>query len=351
MNPTPRELALPTIGISIGDPCGIGPEVAVKALADPSLWKRARFVLYGSHSVLAAAAEGCGIEPYWFRVAAESSRAARPILTDLTLIDWPEHAPAGTGPSRASGLAAKTFVEAAVADALLEPGDPRRLDAIVTGPVSKEAWHLAGFRWPGHTELLAHRTKAKRHAMAFVSPRLRVALATTHLPLMGLRDALTLGRVFDPIDLGHQFCRRLGVGRPRIAVCGLNPHAGENGLFGDEEIRVIAPAIEAAKRAGIEASGPWPGDTVFIDALAGRFDLVVAIYHDQGLIPLKLLDRDRSVNITLGLPIVRTSPDHGTAFDIAGRGVADPGSMRAAIDLAVQLAACPDPAEVATAFG
>jgi 4-hydroxythreonine-4-phosphate dehydrogenase len=350
VNQTPRDLALPTIGVTIGDPCGIGPEVAVKALADPSLWKRARVVIYGSGAALDEAAERCGIEPYWFRIAADSPRASQAILTDVTLLDWPEHTPSA-GPSRASGLAAKTFVEAAIADAMLAAGTPRRLDAIVTGPVSKEAWHLAGFRWPGHTELLAHRTKAKRHAMAFVSPRLRVAVATTHVPLMELRNVLTIGRVFDPIDLGHQFCRRLGIGQPRIAVCGVNPHAGEGGIFGDEEIRVVGPAIEAAKRAGIDASGPWPGDTVFIDALAGRFDLVVAMYHDQGLIPLKLLDRDRSVNVTLGLPIVRTSPDHGTAFDIAGRGVADPGSMRAAIDLAAQLAACPDPAEVVPAFG
>jgi len=350
-----RTLPLPVVGISMGDPLGIGPEVVVKALSDPALWRSARFVVYGSGGVLAAAAERCGIEPFWFRIAAESPRAAEPIVTDVTLLDWTEHdaidlAPR-RGPSRAAGLASKTFVEAAIADALLPTGHARRLDAVVTAPVSKEAWHLAGFRWPGHTELLAHRAKAKRHAMAFVSPRLRVALATTHVPLMEVRNLLTIGRVFDPIDLGHQLCRRLGIGQPRIAVCGLNPHAGEGGLFGDEEIRVVGPAIDAAKRAGIDASGPWPGDTVFIAAAEGRFDLVVAMYHDQGLIPLKLLDRDRAVNLTLGLPLVRTSPDHGTAFDIAAQGLADPGSMRAAIELAAQLAACGDPAAVATAYG
>ncbi|MGA1399911.1 MAG: PdxA family dehydrogenase, partial [Phycisphaerales bacterium] len=155
----------------------------------------------------------------------------------------------------------------------------------------------------------------------------------------------------DSIDLGADLCRRLGVGAPRIAVCGLNPHAGEGGLVGAEEIRVISPAIDAAKRAGIDASGPHPGDTVFLQALEGRFDLVVAMYHDQGLIPVKLLDRDRTVNVTLGLPTVRTSPDHGTAYDIAGKGVADPGSMRAAIEMAAELAACRDPSSVAPAFG
>ena len=344
---------LPVVGISMGDPAGIGPEVVVKALADQALLKRARLVVYGSNAELNLAAERSGIEPYWFRVAHDSPRATQTIRTDLTVLDWNEHADAGStsGPSRAGGLASKAFVEAAIADCLLPKRDPRHLDAVVTGPVSKEAWHDAGFRWPGHSELLAHRTKAKRHAMAFVSPRLRVTLATTHVPLMDIRNLLTIGRVFDAIDLGHDLCRRLGIGSPRIAVCGLNPHAGEGGLFGDEETRVIAPAIDAAKRAGIDASGPHPGDTVFIGALAGRYDLVVAMYHDQGLIPLKLLARDEAVNITLGLPIIRTSPDHGTAFDIAGKGEADPGSMRAAIELAIELAACRDPASVAASFG
>ncbi len=342
------------VGIALGDPRGIGPEVLVKALADPGLLKSARIVVYGSNEALNRAADRCGLEPSWFRIASDSPRLEHPLATDLTVIDWVEFGeeePGAPGPTRASGLASKTWVEAAIADTLLPVNAPRRLDALVTGPVSKAAWHLAGFRWPGHTELLAHRTKAKRHAMAFVGPRLRVVLASTHLPLMDVRNVLTIGRVFDSIDLGAELCRRLGVGGPRIAVCGLNPHAGEGGLFGDEETRVIEPAIEAARRAGIEVSGPHPGDTVFLHALEGRFDLVVAMYHDQGLIPVKLLDRDETVNVTLGLPTVRTSPDHGTAYDIAGKGLADPGSMRAAIALAAELAACRDPASVTPAFG
>ncbi len=197
---------------------------------------------------------------------------------------------------------------------------------------------MAGFKWPGHTELFAARCKATRHTMLFESPRLRVALATAHVPLMDIRNMLTIGRVFDPIDLGYNYCRQLGIEKPKIAVCGLNPHAGEHGLFGDEEERVIAPAIEIARRNGIDVRGPFPGDTIFIDAAAGKWDLVVAMYHDQGLIPVKLLGFDRAVNVTIGLSMVRTSPDHGTAFDIASKNTASPNSMKAAIELAVKLA-------------
>jgi 4-hydroxythreonine-4-phosphate dehydrogenase len=331
----------------MGDPLGIGPEVTVKALADPALRRTARFVIYGHNGQLTYAADRAGIHPYWFRVAASSDRAALGFSGGVTVLDY------GTaesddllgrsvaGPSKPGGLASKQFVEDAITDALREPNDPRRIDAVVTGPISKESWQLAGFRWPGHTELFAARTKAKRHAMMFVSPRLRVALATAHIPLMEIKNVLTIGRVFDPIDLGAQLCRQLGVAAPTVAVCGLNPHAGESGLFGDEEDRIIRPAIEVARRHGIKVVGPLPGDTVFIDAAAGKFDLVVAMYHDQGLIPVKLLGWDKAVNVTVGLPIVRTSPDHGTAFGIARTNAASEGSMRAAIELAIRMAPVP----------
>ena len=174
--------------------------------------------------------------------------------------------------------------------------------------------------------------------MMFVSPRLKVILATVHVPLRMVPGLLTRERVVRTIELGAAECARLGVGGPRVAVCGVNPHAGEAGLLGDDEGRVIGPAIEAAKKRGIDARGPFPGDTVFNAAVKGEFDLVVAMYHDQGLIRVKLLDRDRAVNVTVGLPVIRTSPDHGTAFDIAGRGIADAGSMKAAIRLAVRMA-------------
>ncbi|MHC4416561.1 MAG: 4-hydroxythreonine-4-phosphate dehydrogenase PdxA [Planctomycetota bacterium] len=332
----------PRIGITMGDPSGIGPQILVKALADRHFRRLGRFVIYGLNELMAYAADQLEIEPYWFRVQHDSNRTSRQIIEDAVVLDFDEFdgfIQSPRRPSKPGGMASKAFVEEAVTDALRPPDHPRHLDALVTGPISKEAWHVAGFNWPGHTELLAHRTKAKRHAMMFVSPRLRVVLATAHLPLMDIRNVLTIGRVFDPIDLGHQACRELGVKDPAIAVTGLNPHAGEGGHLGDEESRVIEPAIDVARQAGINVQGPFPADTVFIEAAAGRFDLVVAMYHDQGLIPVKLLGWDKAVNLTIGLPIIRTSPDHGTAFDIAGTNTASEGSMKAAIELAAQLAA------------
>ncbi|MCE9619501.1 MAG: 4-hydroxythreonine-4-phosphate dehydrogenase PdxA [Planctomycetes bacterium] len=335
----------PVIAITMGDPMGIGPEVVAKALCDPAILRLARFVVYGQNQPLVDAADRAGLRPFWFRIAKENipatrGMAAEPVVVDYGHEDSLEQAHA---PSRAGGLLSKAFVEDAIADALRPVGDARRVDAVVTGPISKESWSNAGFKWPGHTELFAARCKAARHAMLFESPRLRVVLATAHVPLMDIRNLLTIGRVFDPIDLGYNYCRQLGIEKPAIAVCGLNPHAGENGLFGDEEERVIAPAIEIARRNGIDARGPFPGDTIFIDAAAGKWDLVVAMYHDQGLIPVKLLGFDRAVNTTIGLPIVRTSPDHGTAFNIAGKNTASPNSFKAAIELAVRLARSAEP--------
>ncbi len=323
----------------MGDPLGIGPEVVVKALADPAIRSSARFVIYGDNEVLLAAAEKADIHPNWFRVGIKHARDESMVLGDVTVIDYAiaHTLTSGNEPSRSGGNASKTFVEDAITDALRPCGDPRRLDALVTAPISKESWALAGFRWPGHTELLAMRTKTKRQAMAFVSPRLNVVLATAHVPLMEIRDHLTIGRVHEPIVLGHKLCQQLGIAKPRIAVCGLNPHAGENGIFGDEERRIIKPAIDMARSKDIDVQGPFPGDTIFIEAASGGWDLVVARYHDQGLIPVKLLGFDKAVNVTLGLPIVRTSPDHGTAFGISGKNKASDGSMRAAIALAVQL--------------
>ena len=329
----------PLVGITLGDPLGIGPEVVVKALSDPALRAAARFVVYGDNELMLAAADKARVHPTWFRAGVDHARDGSMVLGDFTVIDYAITGALGAErePSKAGGLASKTFVEDAIVDAMRPAGDPRRLDAVVTAPISKESWTLAGFRWPGHTELFAARTKAKRQAMAFVSPRLKVALATTHAPLMEIRNLLTIGRVHEPITLGHELCQQLGIAKPRIAVCGLNPHAGENGLFGDEEIRVIKPAIDIARGTGIDVHGPFSGDTIFIDAAAGNWDLVVAMYHDQGLIPVKLLGWDKAVNVTLGLPIVRTSPDHGTAFGIAGKNQASEGSMKAAVELAVKL--------------
>ncbi len=341
MAASPDNPLKPTIGVTMGDPSGIGPEIVVKALHDRQLRSQARFVIYGLNELMAYAADQLEIEPYWYRVQHDSRRTSRRITEDIVVLDFDEFdgfMQSPRRPTKLGGLASKTFVEEAIADTLRPAGHPRHLDAVVTAPISKQAWQMAGFNWPGHTELFAHRTRAKRHAMMFVSPRLRVALATAHVPLMKIRDVLTIGRVFDPIDLGHQACRELGIEEPVIAVTGLNPHAGDGGCFGDEESRLIEPAIEVARHAGINARGPFPADTVFVEAAAGNYDLVVAMYHDQGLIPVKLLGWDKAVNYTLGLPIIRTSPDHGTAFDIAGRGRASCGSIQAAIQLATQLA-------------
>jgi 4-hydroxythreonine-4-phosphate dehydrogenase len=343
-SPNPAFTDLPVIGISMGDPMGIGAEVVAKALCDPAISRIARFVVYGQNQLLVDAAERAGLRPAWFRLAKEGLTSQRAIAAEPVVVDYghEDTLPREHAPSRAGGLLSKAFVEDAITDALRPVGDPRRLDAVVTGPISKESWSMAGFRWPGHTELFAARCKTPHHTMLFESPRLRVALATAHVGLMEIRDLLTIGRVFDPIELGAAHCRRLGVDRPRVAVCGLNPHAGERGLFGDEEKRVIGPAIDMARNAGIDAHGPFPGDTIFIDAAAGKWDLVVAMYHDQGLIPVKLLGFDRAVNVTVGLPIVRTSPDHGTAFGIANRNAASPNSMKAAIELAAKLARQPE---------
>ncbi len=331
----------PIIGLTMGDPAGIGPEVIVKALKNPDLIREARFVIHGANDILTLAADRLGIEPAWHRVPADNIDLAGRVSSDVIVRD---HDHGGTlmnlpsEPSRRGGHASKAWVDAAISDAMRDATDPCAIDAVVTAPISKEAWHLAGHKWPGHTELLAYRAHARRTAMFFESPKLRVILATTHVPLMDLRNLLTIGCVFDPIDLGHQACLDLGIPAPRIAVAGLNPHAGESGLFGDEESRVIEPAVRMARDAGIDVHGPLPGDSVFREAIEGRWDLVVAMYHDQGLIPMKLAQHRSAVNWTVGLPFVRTSPDHGTAYGLAGMGKADPGSMEAAIRLATHLA-------------
>ena len=328
----------PTVAVSMGDPAGVGPEVIVKALADPALRRKARFVIHGLNELLAYAADAAEIDVFWWRYPAGGR--PRHFAQDVVVIDYdqldPPAPPKTPGPSEAGGRASFRFVKDAVAATL---DAPHHAHAVCTGPIAKESWHLAGHRWPGHTELLAHLTKSRHPTMMFAGGPLKVALATAHVPLSGLWGALNIGAVFRPIEALHLALRRdFGIEKPRIAVAGLNPHAGENGLFGDEEERILRPALLMAREQGIDARGPFPGDTIFRDALAGKCDAVVAMYHDQGLIPVKLLAFHDAVNLTLGLPIVRTSPDHGTAFDIAGTNRADPGSMRAALHMAADLA-------------
>lgn len=353
-SPTPIEFArtaTPTLAVSMGDPGGIGPEIVVQALA--ATRASTRFIVHGSGTAMHAAADTLGIEPYWWSIDRGSDLLPAALGHRVLLIDSDSDVRAARGlrepgddhPIRfehgvhkLNGELSYRWVCDAIDSAKLPVGTPGRADGIVTAPISKSAWHAAGHsRFPGHTELLGSKFNTRRFAMMFEGPDLRVSLATVHIPLNEIRDALTIGKVFDAIDLGVQGCRQLGIADPRVAVCGLNPHAGEGGLMGDEEARLIEPAITLATNHGMRVEGPFPGDTIFGRAVSGEFDLVVAMYHDQGLIPVKLLARDRSVNITVGLPTVRTSPDHGTAFDIAGRGVADAGSMTAAIETAERM--------------
>ncbi len=288
-------LTRPRVALTVGDPAGIGPEISARAAVDPRVLAVCEPVVY----------------------APDGDAPFAPGVLDAR-----------------AGRAAYDVLVRAVRDA-----QAGRVDAIATAPVNKEAFRLAGLHWAGHTDLLAHLTGAAQVAMMFDSDVLRVVLATVHIPLSEVPRAITRASMASTIRLVARELPRFGIARPRIAVAGLNPHAGEHGLFGNEEEAAIAPAVAECRAEGIEVTGPLPGDTVFVRATRGDFDVVVACYHDQGLIPVKLLAFGQAVNVTIGLPIIRTSVDHGTAFDIAGRGVADHGSMVAAVLLAARLAA------------
>ena len=298
--------------ISAGDPAGIGPEVTVKALAQPEVRELADLVVAGDPAQLAAVARSLGlpvperVEPAGDAGAVEPGRV-----------------------SAAGGEAAVAALKRAVE--LVRSGDA---SALVTGPINKEALRAAGYPWPGHTEMLADLCAVAEVRMLLVGERLRVCHVTTHRSLRSAIEAATRARVLETIRMTATGGRRLGFETPRIGVAGLNPHAGEGGLFGDEELREIAPAVADAQAEGIDVSGPWPADTLFWRAANGEFDFVVAMYHDQGHVPVKLAGFDEGVNVTLGLPFLRTSVDHGTAFDIAGRGIARWQSMAAAIRVA-----------------
>lgn len=323
----------PLIGITMGDPAGIGAEVLIKALADHSLRARADFIIYGMFEQITYAADLAELMPFWTRSPHENALKTR---AGVVIADFDEFSLGGRPlrtPTGQGGRASMQFIEEAVSD--VRGGS---IDAIVTGPINKSAWHMAGYSFAGHTELLAKRFKSRRVTMMFTGGPLRVALASVHEPLFDLRNRFTIGLVFQPIDLLHDALRDwFDIPEPKIAVASLNPHASENGRFGDEEARVIQPAIDMARHANIAVTGPYPADTLFRRAAQGEFDGVVAMYHDQALIPVKLLAFDQAVNLTLGLPIIRTSVDHGTAYDIAGKNRADPGSMKAAIRLAIDL--------------
>jgi 4-hydroxythreonine-4-phosphate dehydrogenase len=262
----------------------------------------------------------------------EEARFAPGTVDLVAATELPDDLPFGHVDGRA-GDAAYRYVRRAVEDALAG-----RVHAVATAPLNKEAMHLGGHRYPGHTELLAELCGVEDYAMMLVSEDLRVVHVSTHVSLEEAIRRVQPERELTVIRLAHRSLLQLGIEHPRVAVAGLNPHAGEAGLFGTEDVERIAPAVEAARAEGIDASGPWPPDTVFMQARGGRFDIVVVQYHDQGHIPIKLMGFDTGVNVTVGLPFFRTSVDHGTAFDIAGTGKADSTSMRAALDLAASLA-------------
>jgi 4-hydroxythreonine-4-phosphate dehydrogenase len=289
--------AKPIVGITVGDPAGIGPEIARKAAADARVLEVCTPVLYGPDADESFAMG---------RISAEAGRAAYDAIV-----------------------------------AAVEDARRGRIAAIATAPINKEAFAAARVPWRGHTELLAHLTGAPRFAMMFYSDVLRVVLATVHIPLAEVPHALTRERLAETIDLTAAELPRFGWPSPRIALAGLNPHAGEHGLMGLEDDAVLQPAVDAARARGIDIVGPLPADTVFVRAMRGDFDVVIACYHDQGLIPIKVAAFGHAVNVTLGLPIIRTSVDHGTAFDIAGRGIADASSLVHAVLLAARLAAAP----------
>ena len=315
-------IGVPEVVFTIGDPSGIGAEVLLKALFEPRVAGTLRPIIFGS-------------ELYLRRLAAEIDLGELPgdweFLGDQQL-DYP---PQWGLVDPAAGRVAWNWLEQAVDYCLTQES---RL--LITAPIHKQAMQQAGFPYPGHTEFLAHRFQRERTVMAFFSKKLVVALATIHIPLKAVPQAVNCRQVYETAALLRDALIGTGLPNPRLALCGLNPHASEGGLFGEEEADILTPAVEAfCDRFGGGLAGPLPADTLFYRAFRGEFDGVVALYHDQGLIPMKLLAFDSSANVTLGLPLVRTSPDHGTAFDIAGKNRADPGSMISSIEWGLRLAA------------
>jgi len=292
-------MLLPRVAITVGDPAGIGPEIAAAAAADPRVREVCEPIVIGPPPGLVVSIG---------QVSASAGRAAYDAIV-----------------------------------AAVSAAQRGEVDAVATAPVSKEAFALAGLPWKGHTDLLGHLTGSPFVAMMFESPALRVVLATVHVALRDVPSLVTRELIERTIALTARELPHFGVVAPRLALAGLNPHAGEHGLMGEEDDRVLAPAVAASREAGIDVAGPFPADTIFLRAHRGEFDAVIACYHDQGLIPVKLLAFGQAVNVTLGLPIVRTSVDHGTAFDIAGAGRADPGSMIEAVRLAARLATARSP--------
>ncbi|HYA32041.1 MAG TPA: 4-hydroxythreonine-4-phosphate dehydrogenase PdxA [Thermodesulfovibrionales bacterium] len=317
------------LAITAGDPGGIGPEVVVKAV--PAVSRECLPVIIGNSGVIEEALSLSGVS---LRVREiQDAGEAFPSPGILWCIDPDSGDSFRKGMTAAeNGVAAVGCIRKGAALAV-----EKKVDALVTAPISKEALNLAGFPWPGHTEMLAEFTGTREYAMMLVGGPLKVILVTIHTSLSNVPGLITKENVLRTIRLAKKASDMLGIERPRIAVAGLNPHAGESGILGTEEREAIAPAVEAAKEEGITVEGPYPPDIIFHKAYNGNVDIVVCMYHDQGLIPLKMIAFEKGVNVTVGLRIIRTSPDHGTAYDIAWKGIADPSSMIEAIRMAIRL--------------
>jgi 4-hydroxythreonine-4-phosphate dehydrogenase len=323
----------PVIALTLGEPAGVGPEIVAKYIA---ALKKTDFtlVVVGDQRLLRDAATKFNLKIRKLNVVSRPSREKfvpdAPNFTSLKTVS-PKDVEPGK-PTAKTGRAAMAFVEKATDLVMLHS-----VDAVVTAPISKKAINEAGYYFAGHTDYLANRTNTSKYAMCFLGDSLRVALATAHYPLRKVHSKVKLARVVRTISLFDEFLRTIGVKKPRIVVTGLNPHAGESGLLGAEEINEIEPAIEACRALDINLDGPVSAEAAFIKHVAGKYDGVVAMYHDQGLVPLKVLKPHKTVNVTLGLPFVRTSVGHGVGLDIAGRGVAKVDSLKNAVNLAVQL--------------
>lgn len=329
---------LPVVGITMGDAAGVGPEVVVKALADRSVHSMCRPLVIGDAARLGKAAALTKAPVKVRRIAnAEDARFEAGTIDCIDLALIPADLPFGQL-SSVAGDAAFRFIERAVR--LAQAG---KIHAICTAPLNKEALHAGGHKYPGHTEMLAHLTGVDEVSMMLVAPKLRVIHVTTHIGLLDAIRRIEPGLVTRTIERGNRALVKAGIAKPRIGVCGINPHAGENGLFGyGEEEEKIVPAVEGLRAKGLDVTGPLPADTLFFRAGRGDFDLVVAMYHDQGHGPIKVMGLEDGVNITVGLDVIRTSVDHGTAFDIAGQGIADERSLLEALRQAAQLATVPD---------
>lgn len=316
------------IAITMGEPGGIGPEVIVKALSKAGIRNSCVPVVIGNAEIMMDAVKLTRLPLKVKSISGLSE--SKPIAGIIEVLEVKTPASLKkNAPSKNAGKAIIRYIEKAVELAL-----NKEVSAIVTAPISKESLKMAGCKWPGHTELLAELTETKEFAMMFVSEKLKVILATIHTPFKNVPKLIKENLVLQTITLAERGMQMLGVDAPRIAVAGLNPHGGEAGILGDEEIKAIIPAVKRASEMGFNVSGPYPPDVIFHKAYSGDFDVVVCMYHDQGLIPFKMLEFDTGVNMTVGLPIIRTSPDHGTAFDIAWQNKANPSSMMEAIKLA-----------------